>query len=127
MLLYASEHTWIDLEDGLARVGLSDFAQAELGDVAYVELPAAGARLDRGGVACTLESLKSSSEIYAPVSGTVVAVNEALLTEDGCGLVNRDPLGDGWLFQVRLDDPAECADLMPPEEYLSYVRGGPTT
>jgi glycine cleavage system H protein len=124
MRLYTRDHTWMHVEDGGARVGLSEYAQAELGDIAYVELPAAGRHLDRGEVAATLDSLKSSSEIYAPVSGTILEVNSLLDREENCILVNRDPLGAGWLFLMAMDDPRECELLLSEEEYAAYIRGG---
>jgi glycine cleavage system H protein len=106
------------------RVGLSDFAQAELGDVAWVELPPVGRHVQRGEAACSIESLKSAGEVYAPVSGTVVEVNASLGDEKGCGAVNRDPLGDGWLFALRPDDPVEFDSLMSAEEYGRWVSSG---
>jgi glycine cleavage system H protein len=108
----------------VVRVGLSDFAQAELGDVAWVELPPVGRHVRRGEAACSIESLKSAGEVYAPVSGTVVEVNAALADERSCGAVNRDPLGDGWLFALRPDDPAEIDALMSAEEYGRWVSAG---
>ena len=124
MLGYTREHTWVLLEDGRARVGISDFAQRELGDITYVELPPKGRRVERGDVACTVDSLKSSSEIYAPVSGMVVDVNDALAVEEQCGLVNSDPLGAGWLFALEVSDARELELLLPEQEYLAYVEGG---
>lgn len=120
---YTTDHAWARLEpDGKRlRVGLSDFAQAELGDVAWVELPRVGARVRRGEPACAIESLKSAGEVYAPVTGTVVAVNPALADEAGRAAVNRDPLGDGWLFAIEPDDPSEFAALMSPEEYRRWI------
>lgn len=106
------------------RVGLSPFAQAELGEVAWVELPVVGRHVGRGEPACQIESLKSAGEVYAPVGGTVVEVNRALADEHGCGAVNRDPLGDGWLFVLRPDDPAELDGLMSAEEYGRWVSAG---
>jgi glycine cleavage system H protein len=130
MRLYTRDHTWINVEGGRARAGLSEYAQAELGDIAYVELPAVGRHLDRGEVACTLDSLKSSSEVYAPVSGTIVEAHSTLSQEENCVLVNRDPLGEGWLFVMEMDDPRECALLLSEEGYRAYIRGeeqAPTT
>ena len=124
MRLYTKDHTWV-LADGLrARVGISEFAQGELGDIAYVELPAAGTRISRGEVACTVDSLKSSSEVYAPVSGTVVESNAALTAEENCALVNTDPLGKGWLFVIEMSEPGELETLLPEKEYKDYVQGG---
>ncbi len=124
MRLYTKDHTWVLAEGARARVGISDFAQSELGDIAYVELPAAGRRVERGEVACTVDSLKSSSEIYAPVSGTVVEANLVLAAEESCTLVNTDPLGEGWLFVIEMSDPGELDHLLPEGEYERYVSGG---
>jgi len=124
MRLYTKDHTWVLAEGTRARVGISDFAQKELGDIAYVELPHIGSRLRRGEVACTVDSLKSSSEIYAPVSGAIVEVNDILSSEENCGLINREPLGGGWLVLLEMSDPRELALLLPEKEYDSYIRGG---
>lgn len=103
------------------RVGLSAFALAELGDVSWVELPPVGRHVRRGETACAIESLKSAGEVYAPVSGTVVEANRLLADERGCGAVNRDPLGAGWLFALQPDDPAELEGLMSAEEYGRWI------
>lgn len=121
--LYTKDHTWIEADGRRARVGLSDFAQAELGEIAYVELPAAGRRVSRGDVVGTVDSLKSSSEIYAPVTGVVVEVNAALAIQDNASLVNRDPLGEGWLVVIEMDDPGELRGLLAEEEYLTFTKG----
>jgi len=123
MRLYTKDHTWIDSDGKRARVGISDFAQSELGEIAYVELPPIGRRVARGDVMGTVDSLKSSSEIYAPVSGVVVGVNAALATEENASLVNRDPLGEGWLVVIEMDDPAELGTLLVEEEYFAYTKG----
>jgi glycine cleavage system H protein len=123
MRLYTKDHAWFVAEGTRARVGISDFAQSELGDIAYVDLPAPGRRLERGEVACTVESLKSSSEIYSPVAGTVVEVNGQLATEERCGLVNSDPLGEGWLFLLELVEPVELEQFLAEEAYHAYVQG----
>jgi glycine cleavage system H protein len=123
MRMYTKDHTWIVADGTLARIGISDFAQAELGDIAYVELPQPGRRLERGEVACTVDSLKSSSEIYSPLSGTVAEVNAVLASEEHCGAVNRDPYGEGWLFAIEMADPAELAFLLSETDYAAYTRG----
>ena len=123
MRLYTKDHTWVEAEGLRARIGISDFAQSELGDIAYVELPSPGARVQRGEVVCTVDSLKSSSEIYAPVSGVVADVNSLLATEQNCALVNRDPLGEGWLVVIEMQDPEELKLLLVEEEYAAYTRG----
>ena len=124
MRLYTKDHTWVLVEGSLARVGISDFAQAELGDITYVELPPPGMRVAQGEVACTVDSLKSSSEIYAPLSGTVVESNRALANEENCPLVNSDPLGQGWLFVIEMSDPGELERLLSESAYQRYVSGG---
>ncbi len=123
MRLYTKDHTWVEAAGTRARVGISDFAQAELGDIAYVELPQRGARVLRGEVVCTVDSLKSSSEIYAPVSGVVADVNTVLSSEENCTLVNRDPLGEGWLVVIEMQDREELNMLLSEEAYASYTRG----
>ncbi len=124
MRLYSRDHTWVLSEGNRARVGIPAFAQAELGDIAYVELPEPGRRVARGEVACTVDSLKSSSEIYAPVSGTVVDVNSLLAAEENCRLVNSDPLGEGWLLVIEMSEPGELASLLSEAEYERLVSGG---
>jgi glycine cleavage system H protein len=123
MRLYTKDHTWVLADGTRARVGISDFAQKELGDIAYVELPPAGKRLERGEVACTVDSLKSSSEVYSPVTGTVTEVNAVLASDEKCGLVNTDPLGEGWLFSLEMSDPAELKLLLAETDYMSYIQG----
>jgi glycine cleavage system H protein len=124
MRLYTRDHTWILADGTSARVGISDFAQKELGDIAYVELPSAGKHLERGEVACTVDSLKSSSEVYAPLTGNVIEVNGILASEAKCGLVNSDPLGEGWLFSMEVSNPSELELLLTEKEYLAYIQGG---
>ncbi|HEY9595848.1 MAG TPA: glycine cleavage system protein GcvH [Spirochaetia bacterium] len=121
--LYTKDHTWIVAEGKKARVGISDFAQKELGDIAYVDLPPVGRRVARGDVACTVDSLKSSSEIYSPVAGTIVEVNTVLSDEEHCALINRDPLGEGWLFVVEMSAPAEMDALLSEKDYAAYIGG----
>ncbi len=121
MYRYSRDHVWVLVSGGRARVGLSAFAQSELGDIAYVERPAVGASVARGEVVCTVDSLKSFSEIYAPVSGTVVEANPLLRSEEGCALINSDPLGAGWIFVLELADPSELGLLLSEEQYASYI------
>jgi glycine cleavage system H protein len=123
MRLYTRDHTWVVSTGTRARVGISDFAQKELGEIAYVELPKPGTRLERGEVGCTVDSMKTSSEIYSPVSGTVVEVNSAVATEETCGLINNDPLGDGWLFELEMENISELDYLLAERDYLAFVQG----
>ena len=124
MRLYTKDHTWVEAEGTSARIGISDFAQTELGEIAYVELPQRGTRVAQGEVVCTVDSLKSSSEIYAPVSGVVADVNTALGSEENCTMVNRDPLGEGWLVIIEMQDPKELETLLTEEAYETYTTGG---
>jgi glycine cleavage system H protein len=118
---YSRDHTWATLEAGKVRVGISDLAQAELGEITFVELPPVGRRVDKDMPACAMDSLKSSSEVYAPVSGTIVEVNTSLSGE--AGLINQDPRGAGWLFVMEIDSDSEYRTLMSEEEYLRYIEG----
>ena len=123
-LYYSRDHAWVRVEGNRAVVGLSEFARSELGEVSYVELPAAGRKVARGEVVCSIDSLKSASDIYAPLSGTVVGSNKRLAGEAGCALVNHDPLGEGWLFALEMQDPTELAELLDPEGYRRYLEEG---
>lgn len=118
-LKYTETHEWVRLEEGQARVGITDHAQAELTDVVYVELPKVGAKVQAKAAAAVVESVKAAGDIYSPVTGTVVAVNEAL--ENSPALVNTDPYGDGWLFVVALDAPDELAQLKSAAEYAALI------
>ena len=117
-LRYSHDHQWVRRDaPGRVTVGLSDFAQRELGAIAYLELPRIGAQAAAGSALGAVESLKSAGELYAPVSGTVVACNERLANADGRALINRDPLGAGWIFVLEMADPAEFDQLLSGEEY----------
>jgi glycine cleavage system H protein len=115
-LYYLESHEWIDPQTG--RVGISDFAQDELGDVVFVELPTGGSELEQDGEFGVVESIKAVSDIYAPVSGDVTAVNDAL--EDQPELVNEDPFGDGWLVEVDFDDE-NLEGLLSADEYREQI------
>lgn len=117
---YTEQHEWVEeVGDGLARVGITDHAQDQLGDIVHVELPGAGGRIERSAEFATIESVKAASDIYAPVGGEIVAVNAAL--EDNPGLVNESPEGDGWLVEVRLDDPSDLDGLMDAAGYAEHT------
>jgi len=118
-LKYSETHEWVRLEGGQARVGITDHAQAELTDVVYVELPKIGAKVQAKAPAAVVESVKAAGDIYSPVTGTVVAVNEAL--ENNPALVNTDPHGEGWIFLVALDAPEELAQLKDAAEYRALI------
>ena len=105
---FSKDHEYISVDGDVATVGITDYAQSQLGDVVFVELPATGKALKQGDEAAVVESVKAASEVYAPVSGTVVAVNETL--PDAPSAVNEDPLGKGWFFRIKLANPAELED-----------------
>jgi glycine cleavage system H protein len=119
-LNYAESHEWLRLEsDGTAVIGISDHAQDALGDVVYVELPDIGAQIDAGAEVAVVESVKAASDIYSPVTGEILMINEAL--EDQPDLVNSSPYADGWLFCVRLDNPEELNSMLDANAYQSVV------
>ncbi len=118
-LLYAESHEWVRLEDGEAVVGISDFAQEELNDVVYVELPEVGDTFEKGDVFGTVESVKAASDVYMPLSGEVLAVNEEL--EDSPELVNEDPYGKGWFVRIKVADPSEAEALLDADGYAAYL------
>lgn len=118
---FTRDHEWIEADGTSARVGITQFAQSQLGDITYVELPAIGAVLERGGSASVVDSVKAASDVYAPVGGTVTAINAAL--EDAPDLVNSAPESDGWLWDMALSDPAELGELLDSAAYAELVAG----
>jgi glycine cleavage system H protein len=116
---FTREHEWIRVEDGVGVVGITDYAQQQLGDVVFVELPAVGAAVAKGAQTAVVESVKAASEVYAPASGEVVAVNDGL-SEDP-GRVNADAMGNGWFFKIRLADASELDSLMDSGAYQDYL------
>jgi glycine cleavage system H protein len=117
---FTRDHEWVRLDGDLAIVGITDYAQSQLGDVVYVELPEIGHRVEKGKEAAVVESVKAASEVYAPVSGEVAEINEMLATEPA--RVNADPMGDGWFVKLRLDDPKELDSLMDEEGYTRFIQ-----
>lgn len=118
-LKYTESHEWIRVEGDTGTVGLSDFAQHELGDIVYVEAPAEGTALTAGATMGSVESVKAVSDVYAPASGTVKEANAAL--QDHPELINSDPCGEGWIVKVALSDPSELGKLMDAAAYAKYV------
>jgi glycine cleavage system H protein len=116
---FTSDHEWVRLDGDFAVVGITDFAQSQLGDVVYVELPEIGRRLEQGKPAAVVESVKAASDVFAPVSGEVVAVNEDLAGDPA--KVNADPMGEGWFLKLRLGDPKELDALMDETAYQRLV------
>ena len=120
-LRYSTDHEWARTEDGRVRVGITDYAQDALGDVVFVDLPEVGSHVDRGESCSEVESTKSVSEIYAPVSGTVVEVNGDL--SDNPDRLNEDPYGEGWIFVIEPDNPDQVGELVDAEGYRALIEG----
>ena len=118
---FSEDHEWIVIEDGIGTVGITDYAQEQLGDVVFVELPEAGKTLAKGDEAAVVESVKAASELYAPVSGEVTEANDALAEDPA--QVNSDPLGGGWFFKIKIAEPSELNGLMDEAAYKAYVEG----
>jgi len=118
---FTDEHEWVEVEGDTATVGITDYAQEQLGDIVFVEVPDVGTELGQGDDAAVVESVKAASDVYAAVSGEVIEVNEAL--EDEPGLVNSSPEEDGWFFRLTLSDKEELADLMDEKAYKAFVDG----
>lgn len=120
--LYTKEHEWAEVgEDNVVVVGITDFAQKELGDVVFVELPEVGQSFQANDEIGTIESVKAVAEVYTPVSGEIVEVNESLIDEPA--VLNDDPFNEGWLVKIRMDDPEEAEGLMSSDEYDAFVEG----
>ena len=115
---YTKEHEWVQVEGDTGTVGITDFAQGQLGDIVFVEVPEAGREVTQGGEAAVVESVKAASDVYAPVSGEVIESNAALA--DTPDLVNSDPEGEGWFFKLRLADPSQLEPLMDQDAYRAF-------
>jgi glycine cleavage system H protein len=121
-LRFTKDHEWIRVADGdVYEIGISDYAQGQLGDVVFVELPELGKAIAKGGQAAVVESVKAASDVYSPVAGTVVEINDALTGDPG--LVNKEPTGAGWFFKLKTGDTAQFAELMDQAAYDAYVKG----
>jgi glycine cleavage system H protein len=116
---YTRDHEWIRIEDGIGVVGITDYAQEQLGDVVFVELPDVGNALSQGKDAAVVESVKAASEVYAPLNGAVLEINTAL--PDSPEMVNSDPSGAGWFYKMSITEPAQLADLMDADAYAAYI------
>jgi glycine cleavage system H protein len=117
---YSEEHEWITVDGDIATCGISNFAQEQLGDVVFVEMPEVGRNIDKGEEVGVVESVKAASEIFTPVGGEVVETNDDLT--DAPETVNADPEGDGWMFKIRLSDPSELDEMMDPAAYAKFVE-----
>ena len=114
-LFYAKTHEWVALDDGVATVGITDFAQSQLSDLTFIELPEVGTSFEAGDEAAVVESVKAAADVYAPVGGEVIEINEAL--DDAPELVNNDAFGKGWLFKIKVNDETEVDDMMDADSY----------
>ena len=117
---YSKDHEWISVDGDTATIGITDFAQGQLGDVVFVEVPEAGRHIAQGGEAAVVESVKAASDVYSPVGGDVIEGNQALVDEPA--LVNSDPEGEGWFFKLRLADTNELNDLMNADQYRAFCE-----
>ena len=117
---YSEEHEWVEAVDGVGICGITDFAQEQLGDVVFVELPDVGRKVSKGEEIAVVESVKAASDIFAPISGEVIAINDALT--DAPETVNSGAEGDGWMFKIQLSDAAELEDLMDAAAYQAFVE-----
>ena len=118
-LKYSKEHEWVSVEDDVASVGITDYAQDELGDVVYVELPEVGDKISKDDPFGSVESVKAVSDLFAPISGTVIEVNDSL--PDSPEMVNEDPYGDGWMIKLRVQNPAQVEELLSATDYAQHI------
>ena len=119
-LLYTKEHEWVKVDGDVATIGITDYAQDQLGDIIYVELPEVGRKVKQMEAVATVEAVKTAADVYAPVSGEVVEINEKLSEKPE--LLNQDPYGEGWMFRIKLENPDELKELLSPEEYRKLIE-----
>ncbi|HEV2501802.1 MAG TPA: glycine cleavage system protein GcvH [Mesorhizobium sp.] len=119
MLKFTEDHEWLAIEGGVATIGVTQHAAEQLGDLVFVDLPQVGAVIEKGGVAATVESVKAASDVYCPLAGEIVAVNEDIANDPS--LVNRAPQGDGWFFKLRLANPDDANALLEEAAYLTLI------
>jgi glycine cleavage system H protein len=117
---YTKEHEWIRVDGDTATVGITGYAQEQLGDIVFVELPQVGKQVEKGSEAAVVESVKAASEVYAPITGEVIAINNLL--ENTPATVNEDPEGNGWFLKLKIADPAELGDLMTQDQYSAFLE-----
>ena len=120
-LKFSEQHEWISLESGVGTIGITDYAQSELGDIVFVELPEVGEVLEKGQSFGTVEAVKTVEDLYCPVSGEGIEVNETL--EETAEQVNSDPYSDGWMIKVRIDNAGELEELLSPDGYKEFIEG----
>ncbi|MCP4570248.1 MAG: glycine cleavage system protein GcvH [FCB group bacterium] len=119
-LLYSKDHEWIRIDGDNVEIGITDYAQGELGDVVFVELPEEGSELKQTEPFGTIEAVKAVSELFSPISGLVSAINS--LVEEDAGIINRDPYGEGWMIKAKLSDVSELEGLLKPEQYQELIK-----
>ena len=117
---YTTDEAWLRIEGDTATIGITDYAQEQLNELVFVKLPAVGQQLTKGKEAAAVESVKAASDVYSPVTGEVLEVNQAIVSDPG--LVNSDPMGAGWFFKVRIEQNGELADLMDESQYREYAK-----
>ena len=118
-LLYTDDHEWINIEDSQAIIGITDFAQSELGDIVFIEFPDEGDTFQKGDTIGTIEAVKTVADLYAPISGKILELNLEL--DDNIELINSDPIGKGWLIKMELSNPDETSDLLSAEDYGNLI------
>ena len=118
-LLYTDDHEWIKIEDSQAIIGITDFAQSELGDIVFIEFPDEGNTFQKGDTIGTIEAVKTVADLYAPISGKILELNLEL--DDNIALINSDPIGKGWLIKMELSNPDETSDLLSAEDYGNLI------
>lgn len=119
-LYYTKEHIWVKIEGDIATIGITDYGQHQLGDIVFIDMPENGREVESGEVIASVESIKAISEIYAPVTGKIISVNEDLANDPS--VINSDPYGDGWICDIQMKDPSEVEDLMTAEDYRAYLE-----
>ncbi len=119
-LYYTKDHLWVKIDDGRAVIGISDYGQAQLGDVVFVELPEVDREVEAGEKVASVESIKAVVDVFSPLSGKITSVNEDL--KDDPSLINTDPYGDGWIYEMEMSDESEVEDLMTSEDYEAYLE-----
>jgi glycine cleavage system H protein len=119
-LYYTKEHIWVKIEDDVATIGITDYGQHQLGDVVFVDLPELGREVESGEVIASVESIKAVSEIYSPITGKIISINEDLANDPS--FINSDPYGDGWIADIQMKDPTEIEDLMTADDYKAYLE-----
>ena len=120
-LYFTNDHTWVLVEDDIGTIGLTDYAQSQLSEIVYIELPSVGSEVVQGSPFGTIEAMKTVSELISPVSGEVIEMNENL--ENDPGQVNADPYGEGWMIKIKIHEPDEVENILTPQDYILYVSG----